>query len=59
LVYDQTAKKLYSNKPVQITMTNGNVMSGTNFSSNESLYPWTMSQSTGVFHVDEKQEVGH
>ncbi|HEY8781940.1 MAG TPA: LPS export ABC transporter periplasmic protein LptC [Mucilaginibacter sp.] len=58
LIYDQTAKKLYSNKPVQITMTNGNVMNGTGFNSNESLYPWHIEQSTGVFHVDEKQE-GH
>jgi LPS export ABC transporter protein LptC len=54
LVYDQTAKKMYSTKPVQITMTNGNVMNGTGFNSNESLYPWHIDQSTGVFHVDEK-----
>jgi LPS export ABC transporter protein LptC len=59
LVYDQTAKTLYSNKPVQITMTNGNVMNGTGFKSNESLYPWTITQATGTFPVDEKQEPGH
>lgn len=51
LIYDQTNKKLYSNKPVQITMANGNVMNGTNFSSNETLYPWQMNQSSGTFHV--------
>jgi LPS export ABC transporter protein LptC len=54
LVYDQTAKKLYSNKPVQITMANGNVMNGTGFNSNETLYPWHIDQSTGIFKVDEK-----
>src|SRR5665213_2091237 len=52
LIYDQTNKKLYSNKPVQITMSNGNVMNGSNFSSNESLYPWHIDQSTGVFQVN-------
>jgi len=56
LIDDQKNKKLYSNKPVQITMTNGNVMNGTGFNSNESLYPWHIDQSTGVFHVTEKQE---
>ena len=59
LVYDQTAKTLHSNKPVQITMTNGNVMNGTGFKSNESLYPWTIDQATGTFPVDEKQEPLH
>jgi LPS export ABC transporter protein LptC len=54
LIYDQTAKKLYSTKPVQITMTNGNIMNGTGFKSNESLYPWTIDQATGIIHVDEK-----
>ena len=51
LIYDQTNKKLYSTKAVQITMANGNVMNGTNFSSNDTLYPWHMDQSRGVFHV--------
>ena len=54
LIYDQNTKKIYSNKPVQITMTNGNIMNGAGFKSNESLYPWTIDQSTGVFKVDEK-----
>ena len=55
LIDDMNAKKLYSTKPVQITMTNGNVMEGTGFNSNDSLYPWRIDQSTGVFHVTEKQ----
>jgi len=54
LIYDQTAKKLYSTKPVQITMANGNVMNGTGFNSNESLYPWHIDNSKGIFNVDEK-----
>jgi LPS export ABC transporter protein LptC len=55
LIDDQTNKKLFSTKPVQITMNNGNVMNGINFDSNESLYPWHINQSTGVFHVTENQ----
>jgi LPS export ABC transporter protein LptC len=54
LLYDQTAKKLSSTKPVEITMNNGNIMKGTSFNSNESLYPWTIDNSIGTFHVDDK-----
>jgi LPS export ABC transporter protein LptC len=55
LFYDQNNKKLYSNKAVQITMAAGNVIDGSGFNSNESLYPWHIDNSKGIFHVDEKQ----
>ena len=55
LIDDQNKKKLSSSKPVQITMADGNVMYGTGFTSNESLYPWSITQSTGTFHVSEKE----
>jgi LPS export ABC transporter protein LptC len=55
LIYDQTKKKYYSTKPVQITMNNGNIMEGTGFNSNDSLYPWHIDNSTGTFHVTEKE----
>ena len=55
LIYDQNAKKIYSNKAVQINMANGNLMYGTKFVSNENMYPWTIDNSNGIFHVDEKQ----
>lgn len=58
LIYDQTAKKMYTNKPVTINMGNGDVMQGVGATSNESLYPWTIQQSIGTFHVDEKQQTG-
>lgn len=54
LIYDVTKKQFSSTKPVQIIMTNGNVMNGTGFNSNDSLYPWHIDQSTGVFHVTDK-----
>jgi LPS export ABC transporter protein LptC len=56
LIYDQDSKKIYSNKPVQINMASGNTMYGTGFKSNESMYPWTIDNSNGIFHVDEKQD---
>ena len=56
LIDDIGNKKLYSNKPVQIIMKSGNVMDGTGFYSNDSLYPWHINQSTGTFHVTESQE---
>jgi LPS export ABC transporter protein LptC len=56
LIYDETGKKFYTDKPVEINMGNGDVMQGIGASSNASLYPWTIERSTGIFHVDEKQE---
>ena len=55
LIYDMTAKKMYSNKPVQILMSGGDIMEGTGADSNESFYPWHIKGSTGVFHVNEKE----
>ncbi|MDB5006315.1 MAG: Lipopolysaccharide-assembly, LptC-related [Mucilaginibacter sp.] len=55
LIYDVNQKKVYSNKAVQITMTNGNVMNGTGFTSNDTLYPWHIDNSRGTFHVTENQ----
>ena len=55
LIYDQNSKKIYSTKPVQINMSGGNVMYGIGFHSNESMYPWTIDKSNGIFHVSEAQ----
>jgi len=55
LIYDMTAKTMRSTKPIQIVTTDGNVMNGIGFDSNESFYPWHIIQSTGIWHVDEKQ----
>ena len=56
LIYDQNAKKLSSSKPVEIMMTNGDIMDGTGFHSNESLFPWNIDHTTGIFHVTQKQD---
>lgn len=54
LIYDGNKKIYYTNKPVTIDMTGGDEMKGTGANSNASMYPWHIDNSTGIFHVDEK-----
>jgi LPS export ABC transporter protein LptC len=56
LIYDATSKKFHSDLPVTINLGNGDVMEGVGANSNASLYPWHIERSTGIFHVDEKQD---
>ena len=58
LIYDETKKTYHTDKPVEINLGNGDVMNGVGATSNASMYPWVMQRSTGIFHVDEKQEQG-
>jgi len=53
LIWDQTKKIMYSNKPVQLTMSGGNVMNGVDFTSDEKLTHPIFKQSTGTFHVSD------
>jgi LPS export ABC transporter protein LptC len=53
LIWDQDKKILYSDKPVQITMSNGDIMNGVNFKSDDKLTHPNMAQSTGIFNVTE------
>lgn len=54
LFWDQVTKRVYSNKPVQATLSGGNVMNGNTFESDDKLLNPTFKSSTGIFHVDEK-----
>jgi LPS export ABC transporter protein LptC len=56
LIYDEGKKTFHTDKPVDIDMGNGSTMHGIGARSNESLYPWTVDQTTGIFPVDEKQD---
>ena len=51
LIWDQTTKLMHSDKAVQITMANGDVMNGIGFQSDQSLGHWTITKSTGIFNV--------
>ncbi|WP_439694681.1 LPS export ABC transporter periplasmic protein LptC [Mucilaginibacter sp. AW1-7] len=54
LYWDQTTKKVYSHKPVEVTMNGGNVMNGDSFESDDAFLHPTLQNSKGIFHVDEK-----
>jgi LPS export ABC transporter protein LptC len=58
LIYDETKKTYHTDKPVEIDLGNGDIMNGIGANSNASFYPWVLERSTGIFHVDEKQEQG-
>jgi LPS export ABC transporter protein LptC len=53
LIWDQTKSIMYSNRLVQITMSDGDVLNGINFKSDEKLTHPIMTQSTGVFNVSD------
>jgi len=56
LIDDQANKKFYTYKPVVIDMGNGDIMQGVGANCNASMYPWHLDRSTGIFHVDEKDD---
>jgi LPS export ABC transporter protein LptC len=53
LIWDQVKKIIYSNKPVQITTTNGTIINGSPFTSDEKLVHPLLGKSTGVFQVSD------
>jgi len=53
LIWDPTKKVMYSNKPVQIVMANGDILNGINFTSDDKLQYPQMKQSTGSFNVSD------
>jgi hypothetical protein len=44
---------MFSNKPVQIIMANGDILNGTNFTSDDNLRYPQMKQGTGAFDVSD------
>jgi LPS export ABC transporter protein LptC len=53
LYWNQGTKKVYSNKPVEVTMNGGNIMNGDRFESDDAFLHPTLRNSKGIFHVDE------
>lgn len=51
LMYDPTKKIIYSDKPVQIIMANGDILNGINFTSDSELKYPVMNSGTGAFDV--------
>ena len=57
LIWDQNTKQIHSNQLVHIRMADGSISDGSSFVSDENFNHWTMSQGTGIFHVN-SQEIG-
>jgi hypothetical protein len=53
LFWDQSTKKIYSHKNVEVTMEGGNVMNGDDFVSDDKFLHPKLRNSKGLFHVDE------
>lgn len=53
LIWDQGKKIFYSNKPVQLTFADGTVFYGTGATTTESMYPWTIQNTTGQIPVNQ------
>ncbi|HTK21682.1 MAG TPA: LPS export ABC transporter periplasmic protein LptC [Mucilaginibacter sp.] len=57
LIWDQGTKQIHSNQLVHVKMADGSVTDGTSFVSDENFNHWTMTQASGIFHVN-NQDIG-
>lgn len=51
LIWDQTTRKVTSQKPVTIITTDGSVINGSSLVTNEKFDPWEIPSTTGKFNV--------
>ena len=57
LIWDQNTRQIHSSQLVHVKMADGSVADGTSFVSDENFNHWTMTQGSGIFHVN-SQEIG-
>src|SRR5581483_270831 len=55
LIWDENSKQIHSNKLVHVKMTDGSVLDGTSFTSDEALNHWKFGNATGIIHVDSQE----
>jgi LPS export ABC transporter protein LptC len=53
LIWDMINHKIYSNKPVDMLMANGNTGHGTSMETNEKFNPLTVKNQTGIIYVSD------
>lgn len=53
LIMDMVKKEYHSDKPVQVTFSDGTYLSGTNFKSDQAMSHWTMGNTTGQIPVNQ------
>ena len=56
LFWDKGKKTIYSNKNVKMTFADGTIFYGTAASTNESMYPWVIQNTTGQIPVNQNFE---
>lgn len=54
LIWDENSRQIHSSKPVHVRMTDGSLLDGLDFVSDEGLTHWKFGQATGIIHVDSK-----
>ncbi len=52
LIWDENTKQIHSDKPVHVKMTDGSLLDGLNFTSDEALNHWRFGPSTAILHVN-------
>jgi len=53
LIWDQGKRDIYTNKFVQMTSPNGTILYGTGATTNETMYPWIIKNTTGQIPVNQ------
>ena len=56
LIWDKGKKTIYSNKAVKMAFADGTIFYGTSASTNESMYPWVIQNTTGQIPVNQNFE---
>jgi LPS export ABC transporter protein LptC len=55
LIWDETSKQIHSNKVVHVKMADGSITDGASFISDENFNHWTMTQASGIIHVNNQE----
>ena len=55
LIWDEGSHQIHSDKPVHVHMTDGSILDGLDFVSDEGLNHWKFGRATGILHVDSKE----
>jgi LPS export ABC transporter protein LptC len=58
LIWDENTRQIHSSKQVHVKMADGSITDGTSFTSDENFNHWTLTQGTGIIHVN-NQDISH
>ncbi|QQL48810.1 LPS export ABC transporter periplasmic protein LptC [Mucilaginibacter ginkgonis] len=53
LIWNESDRKVTSNKPVTIITSNGSIIRGGSLKTNEKFDPWDINNTNGTFHVEQ------